>query len=408
MTVKDDFLRVPYAMTVHGEEEIEACVNVLRTSTQMGKHAREFEQRVAGRFGKTHGIFVNSGSSALYLAVEVLDLPKGSEVITPILTFATTVGCIVKNGLIPAFVDVEANTYNIDSSKVEAMITDKTSAMVIPNLMGNLPNWEELRALADKYNLKILEDSADIIGATYKGEPIGSYSDISISSFYGMHVINCAGNGGIVVTSNDEYARRLKVLRSWGRSSSVFVDSENIENRFNIDVDGIQYDAKFVFEEIGYNLEGAEIGAAFGLVQEAKLDQILKKRTEVSESQLEFFGRYDKWLEMPVQNPDASTVWFAFPMVVKKDAPFTRRDAQIFLEKRNIQTRVVFTGNIMRQPGFKNIEAKLAPEGYPNADRVMERGFLVAAHHGMTTEMLEHVHQSFAEFASQFEVEKAV
>ncbi len=399
---KDEYIRVPYAMTVHGEEEIEAVVNVLRTSTQMGKFTREFEAKVAAEFNKTHGIMVNSGSSALYLGVEVFDLAKCSEVITPALTFATTVGCIVKNGLIPAFVDVERNTYCIDAAKIEALINDNTKAMVIPNLMGNLPDWDKLAELARKYDLKILEDSADIIGAKFKGKNIGYYSDISTSSFYGMHMINCAGNGGIVCTSNAKYAERLRVLRSWGRSSSLFVESENIENRFNVMVDNIPYDAKFVFEEIGYNLEGAELGAGFGLVQHRKLPQIFQKRKAVAEAHINFFKKYEAWLELPEQNPDADTVWFAFPMVVKENAPFTRRDVQIFFESRNIQTRVVFTGNITRQLGFRDIEMRKHPEGFPNADRIMKQGFLIASHHGMTDEMLAHTHQTFEDFAKQF------
>ena len=400
---QEQYIRVPYGMTVHGEEEIEAVVNVLRTSTQMGKYTREFEGKIADEFGKKYGVMLNSGSSALFLAMEVLDLPKGSEVITPALTFATTVGCIVKNDLVPAFVDVERDTYCIDANKVEEMITENTSAMCIPNLMGNIADWDKLSEIARKYDLKILEDSADIIGSKYKGKKIGFSSDITISSFYGMHVINCAGNGGIACTSNEKYAEKMKLLRSWGRSSSLFVDSENIENRFNTEVDGIQYDAKFVFEHIGYNMEGAELGAAFGLVQHKNLPSILQKRKDVAKAQMDFFSKYDKWLEMPRQNSDADTIWFAFPMIVKEDAPFTRRDAQIFLEQRNIQTRVVFTGNITRQPGFKNIEMKKSSDGYPNADRVMTNGFLVASHHGMTQEMLDHTHKSFEEFANQFE-----
>ncbi len=396
-------IRVPYAMTVHGEEEINAVVGVLKTSTQMGKHTREFEDKVAAKFNKQYGIMVNSGSSALFLAMEVLDLPKGAEVITPVLTFATTVGCIVKSGLVPVFVDVKKDTYCIDEDKIESMITSKTKAMVIPNLMGNLPNWDAIRKIADKYNLKILEDSADIIGAKYKGKQIGEYSDISISSFYGMHVINCAGNGGIVCTSSKEYADKSKLLRSWGRSSSLFDEnSESIENRFNIKVDGIPYDAKFVFEKIGYNLEGAELGAAFGLVQLKKLYKILEKRNGVANSHLNFFKDYSKYIDLPKQNPDAETVWFAFPMVIKKDAPFARKDIMIFLENHNIQTRVVFTGNITRQPGFKDIECVKTQEGYPEADAVMERGFLIACHHGMSEEMLNHVYATLTKFFSQY------
>lgn len=397
-----DYPRVPYAMTVHDEEEVEAVVRVLRTSTQMGKHAREFELKIADEYSKRHGILVNSGSSALYLGVEALQLPPGGEVITPALTFSTTVGCIVRDGLTPVFVDVGARDYVVDVDQVESMINSRTVALVIPNLMGNLPDWDRLASLAVAHGLRVVEDSADVIGARYKGRKLGYYSDVTATSFYGMHMINCAGNGGMVCVNEDGLADRIRLLRSWGRSSSLFLDSENIENRFNVEVDGIPYDAKFVFEEIGYNLEGSELGAAFGLVQYRKLPAVLKKRRAVSDAQLSFFDRYPDWLELPEQNPDADMAWFAFPMIVKEQAPFTRRDVQIFFEQRNIQTRVVWTGNITRQPGFRNIKMRKYPGGLPNADRVMERGFLIASHHGVTDEMLAHIHQSFEDFAARF------
>ena len=401
MTTVKEYLRVPYAMTVHGEEEIEAVVKVLRSSTQMGKHTQEFESKVAALFAKKYGIGVNSGSSALFLAAEALDLPKGSEVITPALTFATTVGCIVKAGLVPAFVDVAPNTYNINVDRIEEMITDKTRAMIIPNLLGNIPDWERIAQIAKKHDLRIVEDSADIVGSTINGKPTGTYSDISTTSFYGMHLINCAGNGGMVCTSNETYANKIKLLRSWGRSSSLFVESERIENRFNVDLDGIQYDAKFVFEEIGYNLEPAELGCAFGLVQMRKLDKIFKHRKWAFEAQNSFFEKFG-WFDMPKQTPNTDMVWFVFPMLVKADAPFTRTDMQIFLEKRNIQTRVIFTGNILRQPGFRSIERREPRDGFPVADDVMRRGVLLACHHGLTQDMVDHVHSSFDEFARQY------
>jgi CDP-6-deoxy-D-xylo-4-hexulose-3-dehydrase len=401
MTLDKDYVRVPYAMTVHGEQEIEAVVRVLRSSTQMGKHTREFESKIAAQFAKKHGIGVNSGSSALFLAMEALGLPKGSEVITPALTFATTVGCIVKNGLVPAFVDVEPDTFVVNVDRIEEMVTEKTRAMCIPNLLGNIPDWERIAKIAQRHDLRIIEDSADIVGATINGKSTGTYSDISTTSFYGMHLINCAGNGGMVCTSNDAYADKVRLLRSWGRSSSLFVESERIENRFNIDLDGIQYDAKFVFEEIGYNLEPAELGCAFGLVQMQKLGKIYKHRKWAFDQQYACFNRFG-WFDMPRQTPNTDMVWFVFPMLVKQTAPFSRTDLQIFLEKRNIQTRVIFTGNILRQPGFRNIERREAGDGYPVADDVMRRGVLLACHHGLTQEMLDHVHSSFDEFARQY------
>ena len=309
----------------------------------------------------------------LLLAFETLNLPEGSEVITPVLTFATTVACIVKNGLIPAFVDVDLKTLCIDDRKVEKMINKNTKAMCIPNLMGNYPNWENLRKIANKYNLLILEDSADIIGAKYKNKRPGYYSDISITSFYGMHVINCAGNGGMVCTNNKDFLKKISLLRSWGRSSSLFKDSESINNRFKVAIDNIQYDAKFIFEEIGYNLEPSEVGSAFGLEQLKKLSKIINKRKKVVNSQENFFKEYEDWFYIPELNPKANTVWFAFPLILKENVPFTRTDLQIFFEKRNIQTRVIFTGNILRQPGFKKIKKRVSMQGYANADYIWKR-----------------------------------
>jgi CDP-6-deoxy-D-xylo-4-hexulose-3-dehydrase len=395
-------IRVPYGMTVHGEEEIAAVNHVLRTSTQMGTHVREFEEKIAKLFEKKHGIMVNSGSSALFLAAEILDLPPGSEVITPALTFATTVSSLVKNGLVPAFVDVKEGTYCIDADRVEAMITPKTRAMCIPNLIGNVCNWEHLGAIAQKHGLKLIEDSADTLGGTLNGHPSGHWSDISITSFYGSHVINCAGNGGMLCANDDEHARRARLLRSWGRSSSLFVESEAVENRFNIQVDGIDYDAKFVFEAVGYNLEPSELGAAFGLVQLRKLKENIDARVRNFQHQLEFFRGYAEWFILPRQTPDSYTGWLAFPLTLRPSAPFSRKDLQTFLEKRNIQTRVVFAGNITRQPGFKKMAKRVAAEGYPEADKVMKGGVLLACHHGLTPEQLAHVHRSFEVFARAY------
>jgi CDP-6-deoxy-D-xylo-4-hexulose-3-dehydrase len=398
---KEKYLHVPYGLTVHGQREIDAVVNVLKTSTQMGKNVREFEAKVATSFDKKHGVMVNSGSSALLLAMEIMDLPKGSEVITPALTFATTVGYIVRNELIPAFVDVEPDTYCIDPEKIEAMITPKTKAIVAPHLMGNIVNWEELQPLIKKHNLLVLEDSADTLGGTIKGISSGRLSDISITSFYGSHVINCAGNGGMLCVNNDELASKSKLLRSWGRSSSLFVESEAIENRFNVNLEGIDYDAKFVFEAIGHNLEPSEMGAAFGLVQLEKLEHNINERTKNFNIHTEFFKKYQDIFVLPKQTENSRTGWLAYPLIIKEDAPFSRREMQIFLENRNIQTRVVFTGNIIRQPGFSNIEMKTSPNGYPEADNVMRGGILLACHHGLTEEMRAHLHESCELFLQQ-------
>lgn len=399
--MSQDFPRVPYGLTVHGEEEIAAVTKVLRSSTQMGSHVQEMERRIAVLLAKKHGIMVNSGSSALYLGMEVLGLPKGSEVITPCLTFATTVASIVKNGLIPAFIDVEPGTYCIDASKIEEAITKRSRAVLVPNLIGNLPEWPKIAEIAKRHNLVVVEDSADTLGAIWDGRSSGRFSDITITSFYGSHVINCAGNGGMLCVNDDEHCRKAKLLRSWGRSSSLFVESEAIENRFNVTLEDIPYDAKFVFEEIGYNFEPSELGAAFGLVQLEKLQRNIEARIKNFDELRRFFASYEKWFILPKQRREVVTGWLAFPLTIREGAPFTRRDLQIFLEKRNIQTRVVFTGNILRQPGFRNIDCVRAKDGYPQADGVTRGGMLIACHHGMTDVMMAHVKESIEVFAER-------
>jgi CDP-4-dehydro-6-deoxyglucose reductase, E1 len=392
----EEFIRVPYGSTVHGDEEISAVVEVLNTSTQMSKNVLEFEDKIARSFDKKKAVMVNSGSSALYVLIESLALPKGSEVITPALTFATTVGCLVKNDLIPHFVDVGLDTYCIDVDKLEVAINDNTSAIIAPDLMGNICEWEKIKEIVSKKNknIKIICDSADTLGATLFSKPTGYYCDAAITSFYGSHVINGAGNGGMLVTDSEDVFNKAKLLRSWGRSSSLFVESEAIENRFNIQLDGIQYDAKFVFDEIGYQLEPSEISAAFALVQFNKLDFNIKERQKNFDKHTAFFQAYEEFFLLPKQNPNAETGWLAYPLIVKDKAPFSRTELQIFLEKRNIQTRVVFTGNILRQPGYKNISCIGQADDFVNADNVMRGGILLALHHGLTDEMIDHIHSS--------------
>ena len=395
-------IRVPYGRTVHGEEEIAAVVEVLRTSTQMGANVRKMEASVAALFAKSHGIMVNSGSSANYLAVELLGIPAGAEVITPALTFATTVAPIVKNGLVPAFVDVEPDTFNIDVEQVEAMIGPNTRAMMVPSLIGNLPDWDRLAELAAAHELLVVEDSADTLGATLRGSSTGTRSHISTTSFYGSHVINCAGNGGMLCVNSNDWAEEAKLLRSWGRSSSLFVDSENPEHRFGVMLEGIPYDAKFVFERIGYNLEPSEIGAAFGLVQLGRLQSNIDARVANFDAHLAFFSDYADWFTLPRQCEDSRTGWLALPLILRDEAPFTRRQLQTYLEGCGIQTRTVFTGNILRQPGYRDIVRREASGGYPNADRVMRNGMLVACHHGLSETDLSYVHDRFRDFAGQW------
>lgn len=391
-------MRVPYALSVSDEEEVAAVVEVLRTSTLPGPKVHEFEEKIAALFGKSRGVMVNSGSSALLLGIAAMDLPKGSEVITPALTFSTTVASQVQNGLVPAFVDVDPQTLNIRVDQVEEMITPNTRAMVIPNLMGNIPDWDALRAIADRHNLLVLEDSADTLDTKLHGRPTGERADICTTSFYGAHIINCAGNGGMLCTNSEELEHRSRILRGWGRRSSVFAESESANARFGIEIDGIPYDAKYVFDVIGYNFEPSELGAAFGLVQYRKLPGFLKSRQATFDRHKAFFQRYEEFFLLPEMIPGADVTWYAFPLVVRDDAPFHRNEMQMYLEDRGIQTRPVFTGNILRQPGFKTIARRESVRGYPDSDLVTRGGIVIGCHQGLSEAQVSHVYETAASF----------
>ena len=322
---------------------------------------------------------------------------------TPSLTFSTTVAPIYQVKCIPHFIDVIDRKYIANVDQIEKCINKKTVAIMIPNLLGNIADWKKIYALGRKYKLKIIEDSADTIGYEYHNSTTGKLSDAVSTSFYGAHLITGAGFGGLVCFNDKRQYIKAKLLRSWGRSSSLFDEkSEKIENRFNIKLDGISYDKKFVFEKIGHNLEPSELGAAFGLVQLKKLKTNLRKREINFNLHTKFLKKYSKYFILPKQLPQSKSGWLAYPITITENAPFSRTQMQIFLEKKNIQTRVVFTGNILRQPGFKNIKAKKDKKGYPEADKVMKNGILIACHHGLTRAMIKHIHNSIDEFLLRY------
>ena len=387
-------MKIPYGKNVYGKEEIAAVNKTLRKSTQMGKSVNEFENKVAKYFSKKYGLMVNSGSSALTLAMNVLNIKKGDEIITPCLNFGTAVSSIVMAQATPVFVDIEIETLQIDVTKIEKKITKKTKALLIPNLIGNIPNWKKIHALSKKYKLKIIEDSADTLGATINNKPTGIYSDISITSFYGSHVISCAGNGGMFLTNNNEYLKRAKVLRSWGRMSTLLTDSENLKKRLDIKLKGIEFDKKFVFSEIGYNFEPSEIGASFGLIQLKKFSEFAKKRNLNFNIHKKFFSKFSDYFITPKVDKNVKTNFLAYPVIIKKNNKFDRKKMQVFLEKNNIQTRPIFTGNILRHPAFQNLASKRNRlKDFINSDYIMKYGLLLGCHQGLNKKHLNFIHQ---------------
>ncbi len=398
----DTSLRVSYALSVYDKSEVDRVVRVMEEHrTNLGSETAEFEVRVAKAFGKKFGIMVNSGSSANLLAVELLNLPQGSEVITPILTFSTTVAPLLQKGLVPVFADVEEGKYIINVDQIEKLITKKTKAILVPFLLGNVPDMKRLSVLAKKHKLYIIEDSCDTLGATYAGKPTGTYSDISTTSFFGSHIITAGGNGGMVMVQRKEWADRAKMLRGWGRSSALIGETEDIAKRFSVKVENIPYDAKFIFNEVGYNFLPNEMGAAFGNAQFEKLPRFKKTREYNFAYLQKFFKKYKKFFINPQQDGKVTTQWLGFPLTITEDAPFSRLELTTYLEKNNIQTRVIFTGNILRQPGFKGIFHK-GLNDFPQADAIMKRGFIIGCHHGIEKKHLEKLEKVISAFLEKY------
>lgn len=399
-------IRVPYGLSVHGKEEINAVAKVLMGNTALGERTKEFEAKVAKLFGKNYGVMVNSGSSANLLAFELLNLPRGSEIITPLLTFSTTVAPIIQKGLIPVFVDVDLDTYLVNINQLEKAISKKTRALMVPSLLGNIPNLKRLSGIAERNGLWLIEDSCDTLGGRFKGKPTGTHTHITTTSFYGSHIINGAGGGGMVCVNDPVWADRLVVLRGWGRQSSLFgekQDSEILSNRFKSKIGGVPYDNKFIFSEIGYNFLPLEISSAFALEQLKKLNKFAAIRKANFARLFKFFKKHEKYFILPKLTQGVDTVWLAFPVIVKETAPFSRFELVNFLESVNIQTRPIFTGNILKQPGFKNIPHRLAVKNYPNTEKIMKSGMVLGCHQGLNARQMNYMEEKIKEFVLQYE-----
>ena len=396
-----DELRVPYGLAVHDEEEENAVLEIIKNKkTIMGEKVKQFEKNISKIFSKKFSTMVNSGSSANLLAFEALDFPKNSEIITPILTFATTLSPIIKKELIPVFVDVEPETFIVNIDQIEESIADNTKALMIPSLLGNIPDMERLRKIADDNDLVFIEDSADTLGATFDDLSTGKFSDISTTSFYGSHIITAAGEGGMICCNDQKMDEKFKILRGWGRSSALN-ESEEIEKRFNIKLDNIPYDSKFIFEEIGYNFLPTEISAAFGLIQLKKLEKFAEIRQKNFDSLYSFFMNQN-FFRLPKQLSQVKTSWLAFPLTIENDAPFSRIEIVKYLESHGIQTRPVFTGNVLRQPAFKKINYKNSDRKFDVTNNIMKNSFLIGCNHGLNNEHIEKIKSVFQLFLDKF------
>lgn len=370
----------PNGFEAYGDREIMAVEQCLRDGwlAGFGKYTKEFESRTAAMFGKKHGLFVNSGSSACLLALACLELPSMSEVITPACTFATTVAPILQLSLKPVFCDVMLDCYVPSVEQVIACITPMTRVIMLPNLIGNVPDWAGLRKALqdiDREDIILIEDSADTIVCTLE-------SDISTTSFYSSHIITACGSGGMVMFNSEKMLKRATMYRDWGRIGD---NSEDMDERFVYDVDGIQYDFKFLYAVLGYNMKSSEVNAAFGLVQLDRFPEFRETRRLHVERYLENLRDVP---DLTLPDDSCKSNWLAMPL----QTPY-RLELMRYLEENGIQTRVIFSGNITRHPAYRDY---LHP--YKNADTIMKNGFLVGCHHGMTTEDVDYVCTKIKEF----------
>ncbi|MFB4316039.1 DegT/DnrJ/EryC1/StrS family aminotransferase [Actinomadura sp. 21ATH] len=395
--------RIPYARSVHDQSEIDAVLEVLNGDHQalrIGKNVAEMERRVAELSGKRLGLMCNSGSSALYLAVELLDLPAGAEVITSPLTFSTDVAPLVRAGLVPVFADVEPGTFNIDVTRIEEMVTGRTRALLFPNLAGNAPDWDAIRAIADRHDLRIIEDNCDALGATLRGTPTGARADISVTSFAMAHIITCAGNGGMVCLDDERLRDKGLMLRRWGRRSEPNLYGSGGTGRvFREDLDGVAYDNDFIFDVLPWNFEPSELGAAFGLRQLDKLGRNYRRRAEIFAAYSAAFGAYPDLFDLPRPLAGLDTAWLCYPVLVRKDAGFARGDLQESLEAAGIDTRTVWSGNVTRHPMMAGVTYRQPAGGLPAADEVFERGMSLGMSHGLSDDEVRHIVDAIHAFA---------
>lgn len=380
MEIRKKVWYAPNKFESYGEEEIKAVEQCLRDGwiAGFGPRSVEFENIVAKYFGKKFGVFVNSGSSACLLALASLKLSKGSEVITPACTFSTTVAPMVQLGLKPIFCDVGITTYVPSLQQIAEKITSQTRVIMIPNLIGNKPDWKAIRnhlISIGRNDIVLIEDSADTMTFTEE-------TDISTTSFYASHVITAGGSGGMVMFNDEKLRDVCLQFRDWGRIGN---NAEEVDQRFNHQVDGIPYDFKFLYGVLGYNFKSSEMNAAFGLVQMEKLDGFVDIRRKNIERYIENLKDVS---EITLPDDSIKPNWLAIPLQYED-----RLGLLTYLEDNDIQTRVTFAGNITRHPVYREYL-----ETFENADTIMKDGFLLGAHHGMTTDDVDYVCDKIKEY----------
>lgn len=403
-----EFSRVPYGGRVYDNKEMRNLVDsALDFWLTAGRFNKQFEKEFAEFLGLRYSLLTNSGSSANLLAFSALTSPKlgerrikpGDEVITVAAGFPTTVAPMIQNQAVPVFIDVELGTYNIRADLIESAITDKTKAIMVAHTMGNPFELDKVMEIAKKYNLWVIEDNCDSLGSTFNGQLTGTFGHLATSSFYPPHHMTM-GEGGAVYTNDPALKMIVESFRDWGRDCWCGSGMDNTcKKRFEWQLGTLPlgYDHKYTYSHVGYNLRVTEMQAAIGLEQLKKVPQFTDARKRNFNLLYQGLKELEEYLILPRATRNSDPSWFGFLMTVRDDAGFKKNDIVNFLEEHNIQTRMLFAGNLTRQPAFMNTNFRIH-ESLPNTDKIMNDTFLVGVYPGLTESMIEYVVDHITKF----------
>lgn len=399
---------VPYAGRVFDEKEIQYLVSSsLDFWLTTGRFNNQFEKEFSKYTSRKYVITTNSGSSANLLAVSSLTssllgerkLKSQDEVITVAASFPTTVNPILQNNLIPVFLDIEIPTYNIDINMIESAISKNTKAIILAHTLGNPFNVKKIKKICEENELWLIEDCCDALGSKYDNQLVGSFGDISTFSFYPAHHITM-GEGGAVTTNNALIKRAIESFRDWGRDCFCAPGINNTcGKRFEWKLGGLPkgFDHKYIYSHVGYNLKLTEMQTAVGLAQLTKINEFIEKRKQNFSYLYSKLKKFEAYFILPTETKDSEPSWFGFPITIKPNASFSREDLVFFLSQKNIDTRTLFSGNIVRQPYF--LDKKYRIEGdLNNTDLVMKNTFMIGVYPGLTNEMLDYIIEQLDSF----------
>ncbi|ACL17484.1 lipopolysaccharide biosynthesis protein RfbH [Methanosphaerula palustris] len=399
---------IPYAGRVYDEKELVSLVDAsLDFWLTTGRYADQFEHDLAAFLGVNYCLLTNSGSSANLLAVSALTSPKlgekrlnsGDEVITTACGFPTTLNPILQNNLVPVFLDVELGTYNIQANRIEDAISDKTKAIMVPHTLGNPVDLDTIMKMVEKYDLWFIEDNCDALGSRYMGEFTGTFGHISTCSFYPAHHITM-GEGGAVLTSDPLLKKIIASFRDWGRDCWCDPGCDNsCGRRFDWQLGGLPqgYDHKYIYSHIGYNLKVTDMQAAIGVEQIKKLPGFIERRKENFAVLHAVLKKYEDVLILPQATPNSDPSWFGFPIIVREEAPFCRDDIVRYLEDHKIATRMLFGGNLLKQPAYADMKYRSAGP-LPTTDLVMDNLFWIGVYPGINSQKLAYLETVVEQF----------